>query len=219
MKRTKFMGVLIAALPLALTAWGDTLLLRNGNSFTGTFVRGTDRDITFNLDNGRTRTFRVDDVRTIEFGSGYSGYGSANREVDNGRYFPDTRSSSNTNYSGVGGRRAFEVIDSKYREMGGANGALGAPISAMQPAADGRGQYRDFQNGSIYWSPRTGAHVVVGGIREHWMNLGGPQSELGYPVSDELNARDGVSHYQAFERGTLVWHPNMGVRVESRNYR
>ena len=58
------------------------------------------------------------------------------------------------------------AIGQKYQELGGADGWLGEPTgnSALVPADSG--WCRHFQNGSIYWSPETGAQVIHGAIRD-----------------------------------------------------
>jgi hypothetical protein len=107
----------------------------------------------------------------------------------------------------------FEVnggIAAKYRASGGANGFLGFPITD-ETAAAGNGRYNDFQTGSIYWSPSSGTHFVLGGIRAKWLAAGGSGSaEYGYPATDEDWGFDHVGRFTTFERGTIYWHPNIG---------
>jgi uncharacterized protein with LGFP repeats len=85
----------------------------------------------------------------------------------------------------------MSAIDDKYNALGGPGGFLGQPIdagagSAEMDTADGRGRVRDFEGGSIYWTPETGAHEVHGDIRIKWAQLGGERGFLGFP----LTARD-----------------------------
>lgn len=94
------------------------------------------------------------------------------------------------------------VILHKYNETGGPTGPLGAPISNEQSGPNG-GQYSKFQTGVIYWSPRTGAHVLSGEIRLAWLNHGGAEGPLGYPASDQHTVAGG---WQAeFEHGTITY--------------
>jgi LGFP repeat-containing protein len=67
---------------------------------------------------------------------------------------------------------------------------------------------------SIYWSTRTGAHIVSGEIREAWLKLGGPRSSLGYPVSDEAPTADGTGRFSQFEHGLISWAPAQGVSLQ-----
>ena len=75
------------------------------------------------------------------------------------------------------------MIDRKVQQLG--SRFLGTATSEIRMTADGIGQYRDFQNASVYWSPDTGAHEVHGAIRDKWLSLGGPGGELGYPLTEE----------------------------------
>lgn len=69
---------------------------------------------------------------------------------------------------------------------------------------------------SIYWTERTGAHVVQGDIRQRWMQMGAQASDLGYPISDEYPSEDGSGRLSRFEHGEIVWGPRTGliVRIE-----
>ena len=67
----------------------------------------------------------------------------------------------------------MSAIDDKWREIPW----IGHPVdegagSAEMSTPDGRGRCRDFQHGSIYWTPETGAHEVHGDIRVKWAQLG-----------------------------------------------
>ena len=106
----------------------------------------------------------------------------------------------------------MSAIDDKYAELGGPGGWLGPPVdegagSAEMDTADRRGRTRDFQNGSIFWTPQTGAHEVHGAIRVKWAQLG---NWLGYPVTDELGTPDGRGRFNHFENGSIYWTPETG---------
>ena len=104
------------------------------------------------------------------------------------------------------------MIDQKIQQLG--SNLLGAPSSDTRMAVDGIGRYREFKNGSVYWSPQTGAHEVHGAIRDKWLSLGGPAGELGYPVSDETTARDGYSRISRFQHGWISWNDRTGIQVQ-----
>ena len=78
---------------------------------------------------------------------------------------------------------------------------LGYPLTNEYETPDGIGRYNHFQAGSIYWTPRTGAHEVHGAIRGLWSQLGWERSFLGYPISDELTSADGATRFSLFETG------------------
>ncbi len=103
----------------------------------------------------------------------------------------------------------MSTIDDKRQELAW----LGAPVdegagSAEMATADGRGRTRDYENGSIYWTPQTGAHEVHGDIRVKWARLG---SWIGYPTTDELGCPDGVGRFNHFEHGSIYWTPGTGA--------
>ena len=60
------------------------------------------------------------------------------------------------------------------------SGKLGYPTTGEICGLRGGGCFQLFQGGAIYWSPGTGAHVVLGAIRDTWarQRLGGRQARL-----------------------------------------
>ena len=80
----------------------------------------------------------------------------------------------------------YGEIFSKWARLQWERGPLGYPITDELPAAYG-GRYSRFQYGAIYWTPRTGAHAIVGAIYQSWVNQGAETTAgLGYPLTDEL---------------------------------
>lgn len=95
------------------------------------------------------------------------------------------------------------AILQKYNEVGASNSPLGSPISNEQPGPGG-GRYTKFEGGGIYWTPQTGAHVVLGAIRDTWRNdYGGPAGPLGYPTADQQDIPGGWQ--QTFQHGTITY--------------
>ena len=88
---------------------------------------------------------------------------------------------------------------------------LGAPITNELATPDGVGRYSVFERGSIYWTRKTGAHVVHGIIRDKWRDLGWEPGVLGYPISDEVTTPDRVGRYNVFEGGSIYWTPETGA--------
>jgi hypothetical protein len=71
-----------------------------------------------------------------------------------------------------------------------------------------------FQGGAIYWSPRTGAHVVFGGIASKYNSVGGPSAH-GLPTSDERNV-PGLSGARVsyFQNGNAIyWSQASGAHI------
>lgn len=135
------------------------------------------------------------------------------------------------------------ILD-KYLRMGGPESFLGFPVkdqtSAYQSRYDSgfrrklagrrfysghndskyvrKGQYVNFESGSIYWQPDTKAHEVHGSIRKRWLETGGVFT-AGFPKTDELNARED-GKYSEFQHGAILWsadtgsHPVSGLFLE-----
>lgn len=102
----------------------------------------------------------------------------------------------------------MSAIDDKWREIpwigNPKDEGAGSDEMAMP---DGRGRARDFDNGTITWTPQTGAHEVHGDIRVKWAQ----NHWLGYPLTDETGTPDGVGRYNHFENGSIYWTPATGA--------
>ncbi|MBW3641150.1 MAG: S8 family serine peptidase, partial [Actinobacteria bacterium] len=92
----------------------------------------------------------------------------------------------------TGAREVHGPIVVRYRGIGGPGSSLGLPTTHDSPAGDGVGRFNHFQGGTIIWGPASGAHDVRGGIRARWAQLGWEKSGLGYPVTGDSRAGDGV---------------------------
>lgn len=98
------------------------------------------------------------------------------------------------------------AIDTKYQAVIKTNPWIGKPVGPELVCADKVGRYRDYEGGaSIYYTPRTGAHLIYGLIRKKWFALGKEKSPNGYPISDEENAGSGRGRYNNFQNGTIIW--------------
>ncbi len=108
--RRAILSFLLFATPAAMFA--DTVIMKDGTRYTGTFVRGTSRMVTITDDSGSRRNLDLTDVQQISFGEGYasndngysnqngnSTYGnSSSRDVNDavGRLRDDIRTTLNT---------------------------------------------------------------------------------------------------------------------------
>ena len=101
-------------------------------------------------------------------------------------------------------------IKQRYDSLGGAAGFLGRALTPERATPVGGGRYNHFQGGSIYWSSRTGAWEVHGGIRNRWSALGWESGPLGFPLSNE-NALAGGGAFSTFERGSIYWSRATGA--------
>ncbi len=65
MRRSLFVGV--AVLAMSSLSFGDTLILRNGNTRSGRFVSGSQNSIVFQDDTGGRRTYNRSEIQSIQF--------------------------------------------------------------------------------------------------------------------------------------------------------
>src|SRR5262249_27831643 len=107
-----------------------------------------------------------------------------------GAYNHFTKSASIYWSAATGAHAVFNAIRDNWSSKGWEQSYVGFPTTDETGTPDGIGAYNHFQNGSIYWSPSTGAHTVQGAIHTEWANLGWEQSYLGYPTTDETTTPD-----------------------------
>jgi uncharacterized protein with LGFP repeats len=105
------------------------------------------------------------------------------------------------------------AIRSKWASMGWEQSVLGYPVTDETGTPDGVGRFNHFaNNGSIYWTPSTGAWSIHGAILAKYQALGGPSSVLGYPVTDETGTPGGVGRFNHFANsGSIYWTPSTGA--------
>jgi hypothetical protein len=111
----------------------------------------------------------------------------------------------------TGAHEVHGNIREKWKSLGWEKSVLGYPITDESTTPDKIGRYNHFQNGSIYWTPKTGAHEIHGTIRDLWKSLGWEKSNLCYPITDELNLPDGKGKYSRFQGGEIHWYPEIGA--------
>lgn len=111
---------------------------------------------------------------------------------------------------------ATTAINAARRAAGGPLGPLGARQGQQYSIApDGAGQ--DFAGGKIYYSPATGANVVTGQVLKKYDSVGGPQSDLGLPTSNEtdggLKTGSRVVTFSAKDKPVIFWTPDYGAFI------
>jgi hypothetical protein len=104
------------------------------------------------------------------------------------------------------------AIRDTWAQLGWERGGLGYPVTGDSRAGDGVGFFNHFQGGTIIWGPASGAYEVRGAIRDTWAQLGWERSGLGYPVTGDSRAGDGVGFFNHFQNGTIIWGPATGAR-------
>ncbi|WP_432562659.1 LGFP repeat-containing protein [Kineococcus sp. SYSU DK003] len=109
------------------------------------------------------------------------------------------------------------AIRETWRALGWEAGPLGYPVTDELATPDGRGRFNHFtgpqgeESASVYWTEQTGAHAVLGQIRDTWRATGWEAGPLGYPVTSELRTPDGVGSYNHFEHGSVYLSPRTGA--------
>jgi uncharacterized protein with LGFP repeats len=108
------------------------------------------------------------------------------------------------------------AINAARRAAGGPLGPLGAAQGAPYPiGADGLGQ--NFAGGKIFYSPATGANVVTGQVLAKYEAVGGPQGDLGFPTSSEVDGgmatESRMSSFSAKDQPVIFWTPDYGAVI------
>ena len=111
---------------------------------------------------------------------------------------------------------ATSAINAARRAAGGPLGPLGAKQGPQYAIGqDGAGQ--DFTGGKIFYSPATGANVVSGQVLKKYESVGGAQSDLGLPTSNEtdggLTTGSRVSTFAAEDKPVIFWTPDYGAFI------
>lgn len=108
------------------------------------------------------------------------------------------------------------AINAARRAAGGPLGPLGAAEGEPYPiGSDGLGQ--DFVNGKIFYSPDTGANVVTGQVLAKYESVGGPEGDLGFPVTSEVDGgvapASRMSTFAAEDNPVIFWTPDHGAVI------
>lgn len=113
----------------------------------------------------------------------------------------------------VGARPVAHDFLTKFGEKGYESGYLKYPTTDEIILSDGTSRRQEFQGGSMYFSfqPGVGTHVIQGNIRDYWRGLGAEASQLGFPITDELQIGD--KFYSKFQGGTVYWSAASGIEV------
>jgi LGFP repeat-containing protein len=99
----------------------------------------------------------------------------------------------------------LDVFQRKWNELGGSPGARHG-----DPIPQGDGYYQQYDGGRIYYRPDHPLFYVYGAIGTNYAELGGANSWLGWPTSDEQDMSEG-GRVSTFERGAIYWWPDTGA--------
>ncbi|WP_235780463.1 hypothetical protein [Sinomonas notoginsengisoli] len=115
--------------------------------------------------------------------------------------------------SSTGARISVGAIRRAWAAYGYENGRMGYPITDEVCGLRSGGCYQMYEGGAIVWSPGTGAHISVGGIRDTWAAYGYENGRMGYPTTDEVCGLRSGGCYQSYEAGAIVWSPGTGAHI------
>ncbi|QPK79011.1 hypothetical protein G7Y31_11005 [Corynebacterium lizhenjunii] len=106
----------------------------------------------------------------------------------------------------TGAHGLYGAINARYAEAGGPSSWLGFPKTGEQGTPDGVGRFVHFENGSIYWTPATGAWAIPGDMVAAWAENGWETGDLKYPSAPVTEV--GAGFQQFFQNGVLTRNPD-----------
>ena len=104
----------------------------------------------------------------------------------------------------------------KWVDLGGFSSKLKKALSTGYCGLVNNGCYQAFETGNIYWTEKTGAWDISGGIYDAWFKQGTEWGPLGYPTSSEIVDENGKI-YQTFENGIIYWDTAKGATIKLNN--
>ena len=108
------------------------------------------------------------------------------------------------------------AISAARRAAGGALGPLGAPEGEPFPIGKD-GLRQNFAGGAIFYTPATGANVVTGQVLAKYESVGGPEGDLGFPITSEVDGglatESRMSSFAAEDKPTIFWTPEHGAVI------
>jgi uncharacterized protein with LGFP repeats len=113
---------------------------------------------------------------------------------------------------GTGARTVATAIDKRFIAQGAASGALGYPTGDQVCGLASGGCFQQFQHGSIYTSPATGARVVSGTVLAAWAAQTWERGPLGYPTGEQVCGLRDSGCYQHFQGGSIYRSTATGAR-------
>ena len=103
------------------------------------------------------------------------------------------------------------AIRAAWGTSGFENGVLGYPAAEEECGLAANGCRQQFENGTIYWSSASGAHLTYGPIQQHWDDNGGLRGFHGYPVTDLQCGLASGGCGQQFQNGAIYSSPASGT--------
>jgi uncharacterized protein with LGFP repeats len=108
------------------------------------------------------------------------------------------------------------AINAARRAAGGALGPLGAAQGAPYPVGKD-GLRQNFAGGAIFYTPATGANVVTGQVLAKYESVGGPDGDLGFPITSEVDGgiatASRMASFGAEDKPVIFWTPEHGAVI------
>ena len=104
------------------------------------------------------------------------------------------------------------AIYGEYRDIGGPTSKLGMPASQVVPVNPVAGTRAIFEKGRILAKAGSGAHALWGRVLGEYLDRGGPDGRLGFPMS-RVRPDGGGGSLASFEHGTIVCPSGRRCRV------
>ncbi|MEV6771003.1 alpha/beta hydrolase-fold protein [Nocardia sp. NPDC051030] len=100
------------------------------------------------------------------------------------------------------------VLD-EWGKQGFERGPAGYPNSPEQRTPNKDGVVQGFEHGPMYFSAKTGAHLVQGLVLGKYAQVGFENSPYGFPIAEEGALKD-LGRFSRFEGGNIYWSPLSG---------
>ena len=92
-----------------------------------------------------------------------------------------------------------------------------APPTARPFPIGKDGLRQNFAGGSIFYTPATGANVVTGQVLAKYESVGGPEGDLGFPITSEVDGglatESRMSSFAAEDKPIIFWTPEHGAVI------
>ncbi|MEU0540690.1 alpha/beta hydrolase-fold protein [Nocardia sp. NPDC005978] len=110
----------------------------------------------------------------------------------------------------TGAQMVRGAILDEWGRQGFEGGPAGYPNGPEQRTPNRDGVVQGFEHGPMYFSAKTGAHLLQGLILGRYAQIGFENSAFGFPMGAEQGLRD-LGRYVAFEGGNIYWSPLSGA--------
>ncbi|MET1152794.1 MAG: hypothetical protein ABWX72_01050, partial [Arthrobacter sp.] len=116
----------------------------------------------------------------------------------------------------TGSHAVFASYMNAWKEAGWQQG-LGYPKGPVSCGLTGGGCSQPFQKATVYHTPATGAHAVIGAYWAAW-DRAGRQGGIGYPTGAPACGLYGGGCYQPFQKANVYYTPATGAHAVTTNY-